>query len=155
MRWPLPGLAAIALGGVVALAATDPKPVPEQIALGLLANLHQSVQLDHAAHVEIAGDCSSCHHRPFGEPKPCASCHDDQKNPSAFVHEVHWEVEDCIGCHHREATTDLRCVSCHTVEPDPGRLDVIGLKGAYHGLCMRCHGGTGSDTSCGLCHLDR
>jgi hypothetical protein len=147
--------AVIVLVGVLAVAAADLPPVPEQVILGQLANLYRPVQLDHGAHADTAGDCASCHHRPFGEPEACESCHEDPVQPSAFVHEVHWEVEDCTGCHHREATTDLRCVSCHAVEPATEALEVIGLKGAYHGLCLRCHGEMDSDESCGLCHPDR
>jgi hypothetical protein len=134
------------------LAAAEEPPVPERVTLGALARLYPPVELDHALHVEATGDCASCHHRPFGEPAACGSCHDEPVKPSAFVHELHWEVEDCTGCHHRPATADLRCVSCHPVEPDPERLAVIGLKGAYHGLCLRCHGETGSDESCAICH---
>jgi hypothetical protein len=148
------------LAGIVTMAAAAgvagaEEPVPSHLTLRTLANLHPPVELDHAAHAEIAGDCASCHHQPFGEPEPCASCHVDPVKPSAFVHELHWEIEDCTGCHHRPATAELRCIACHPVEPDPSRLEVIGLKGAYHGLCLRCHGETGSDASCALCHPDR
>ncbi len=138
----------------LAAAAAD-YPVPDRLAIGALANLYQSVDFDHSLHVEAADDCTSCHHKPFGRPEPCSTCHEDSVAPSAFVHELHWEVEDCTGCHHKQATGDLRCISCHPIEPDHERLDVIGLKGAYHGLCFQCHGETGSDASCGLCHLDR
>lgn len=155
MRLLIAGFATCALWAALAFAFADEPGVPEQVSLGSLANLYRPVQLDHVAHVEIAGDCASCHHQPFGEPEPCSACHDEAVAESAFVHELHWEVEDCTGCHHRPATTDLRCVSCHAVEPDPQRLEVIGLKGAYHGLCLRCHGESGSDASCELCHPDR
>jgi hypothetical protein len=149
------GLGTIAVCAAVVCGAEYGSVVPEKITLGALANLHPAVEYDHATHAEIAGDCASCHHQPFGEPAPCATCHEDVVARSAFVHELHWQVEECTGCHHRPATTDLRCVSCHSIEPDPNRLEVIGLKGAYHGLCLRCHGETGSDASCALCHPDR
>jgi hypothetical protein len=148
-------LALAVAAAAVALASSNGASVPEQVTLGAIANLYGPVELDHAAHAEITGDCASCHHQPFGEPVACSACHDDDVAPSAFVHELHMEVEDCTGCHHRPETADLRCGSCHPVEPDPDRLDVIGLKGAYHGLCLRCHGETGSDESCVVCHLDR
>ncbi len=136
-------------------AAGAGSPVPDRVAIGGLANLYQAVDFDHSLHVEAAGECTSCHHKPFGKPEPCATCHDEPVAPSAFVHELHWEVEDCTGCHHKQATGDLRCLSCHPAEPEPERLEVIGLKGAYHGLCLQCHGETASDASCGLCHTDR
>ena len=155
MRRTLSVLAVIVSGVVLAFASADEPAVPDRIRLGSLANLYPAVELDHAAHAAIAGDCASCHHQPFGEPEPCASCHGDDVEPAAFVHELHWEVEDCTGCHRRSATDDLRCVSCHAVEPDLERPEVIGLKGAYHGLCLRCHGETGSDASCSVCHPER
>lgn len=152
MRLTGAALVVIALALTLGAGSAQEATVPERLAIGVLANLYPPVEVDHAAHAEIAGDCASCHHQPFGEPAPCASCHDEAVRLSAFVHEQHWEVEDCTGCHNRRATTDLRCVSCHTAEPDPDRLELIGLKGAYHGLCLSCHGEEGGDGSCGLCH---
>jgi hypothetical protein len=144
------------IAGAALVFSSSPGPTfPNRVSLGTLANLYAPVELDHAAHAEIAGDCASCHHQPFGEPEPCASCHNDQVALSAFVHELHWQVEACTACHRRSAAGELRCVSCHSIEPDPERLEVIGLKGAYHGLCLRCHGETGSDESCSVCHPDR
>ncbi len=90
--------------------------------------------------------------QPFGETTPGADWHDDPVTPSAFVHDLHREIENCAGCHRRPATSDLRCVSCHPIEPRTDRLEVNGLKGAYHGLCLRCHGETGNDASCEVCH---
>jgi hypothetical protein len=155
VKYRLAYLAAIVLGSTLVLASTDQTTVPEQISLGSLANLYQPVQFDHAAHVESVDDCASCHHQTFGEPEPCSSCHEEVVESSAFVHELHWEVEDCTGCHHRQATGDLRCSSCHPNGVDPSRLEVIGLKGAFHGLCLRCHGEDDADSSCELCHPDR
>jgi hypothetical protein len=146
------GVVAILIGTLVGFASTDGGGVPEQVSIGTLANLYPPVQFDHAVHAEIEGDCAGCHHQLFGEPEACGTCHEESIKPSAFVHELHWEVEDCTGCHHRTATGDLRCVSCHAVEPDLDRLEVIGLKGAYHGLCLRCHLESDSNESCGLCH---
>jgi hypothetical protein len=139
--------------GMVA-ASADESVVPKLVTLGRLANRHEAVSFDHELHVEVEEDCVSCHHQPFGEPPKCSSCHDEEVSPSAFVHELHWEVEDCTGCHHRDTTGDLRCVTCHPVGVDPQRPAVIGLKGAYHGLCLRCHGETGSKASCPICHTD-
>jgi hypothetical protein len=155
MRRFIAGAAVCVLGAALTLAVAGEQIVPGEISLGSLANLYRPVQLDHAAHVAIVDDCAACHHQPFGEPESCDGCHQEPVPESAFVHELHWEVEDCTGCHHRPATADLRCASCHSIDPDPARIDVIGLKGAYHGLCLRCHGETGSDASCGLCHPDR
>ncbi|MCU0304759.1 MAG: hypothetical protein MUC56_11950 [Thermoanaerobaculales bacterium] len=151
MRPTCPVSAVLALA-LALIAGAQEAVVPDRLSIDALANLHPAVELDHAVHAEIAGDCASCHHRPFGEPAACASCHDEPVVPSAFVHEQHWEIESCTGCHDRGATTDLRCVSCHPVEPDPERLEVIGLKGAYHGLCLGCHETAGPEASCAPCH---
>ena len=71
------GLGTIAVCAAVVCGAEHGSVVPEKITLGALANLHPAVEYDHAAHAEIAGDCASCHHQPFGEPAPCATCHED------------------------------------------------------------------------------
>jgi hypothetical protein len=147
-------LAVLAVCAAVGYAAGGDGTVPDRVTLDVLANLYPPVELDHALHAEITGDCVSCHHQPFGEPAQCSDCHDDAVKPSAFVHELHWEIEDCTGCHHRPQTDDLRCVSCHSVEPDLERPAMIGLKGAYHGLCLRCHEVSGPDASCTVCHPD-
>lgn len=155
MRPLLVGLLVLGVASLPRPTAASETSVPGQITLGGLEQLHPPVKLDHALHAEIAGDCASCHHQPFGEPEPCGSCHDEPVAAAAFVHELHWEVEDCTGCHHRPATTDLRCVSCHAIEPRPERLALIGLKGAYHGLCLRCHQVSGAGATCGPCHPSR
>jgi len=151
-----PRLLAILLACTLAPPATAAEiSLPDRVTIGALIHIYEGVEFDHPLHVEVEGECTGCHHKPFGTPVPCATCHDDPPAPSAFVHEVHWEVEACTGCHQKRATGDLRCISCHPVEPDPARFEVIGLKGAYHGLCLRCHGEAGSDASCGLCHPER
>jgi hypothetical protein len=155
VKLALLGVAACALGGAVAFGLVEGPTLPAELSIDLIAKLYEPVRLDHAEHVEIEENCGSCHHRPFGEPEPCASCHEDSFEPSSFGHALHSEIGDCMGCHNREATSDLRCVSCHTVDPNPERLELIGLKGAYHGLCLRCHDETGPDASCGPCHPDR
>jgi hypothetical protein len=144
---------AATLALALAAAGTDRAPeVPARITIGDLVTLYPPVELDHAAHAEITGDCASCHHQPFGEPAACTDCHEEPIRRSAFVHEQHWQVENCTGCHHRPSTTDLRCVSCHAIEPDPEHLDLIGLKGAYHGLCLSCHAEAEAADSCRFCH---
>jgi hypothetical protein len=156
MRWLVALAATLGLVLTTSDGVFSEQPVvPDRLSLGSLSKLYPPVELDHAAHAEIAGDCASCHHQPFGEPAACASCHDEPVKASGFVHELHWEVENCTGCHHRPATTDLRCVSCHTVEPNPERLDLIGLMGAYHGLFLSCHQEPDSADSCRLCHPAR
>lgn len=140
---------------VAAVASATVYDVPETVELGTLANRYEPVVLSHAAHAEIAGSCTTCHHQPFGSPAECTTCHTEPVEKSAFVHEQHWEVEDCTGCHHKQATGDLRCGGCHQTPYDPGRPAVIGLKGAYHQLCLTCHGRDELNTDCVTCHAPR
>jgi hypothetical protein len=149
-------IAALSLALTPGIGSGGELEVPDVVVLAELANLYPPVELDHAVHAEIAGDCASCHHQPFGEPVACADCHSEPVQPSAFIHELHWGVEGCSGCHRRDATNDLRCGGCHPIDPDPKRLDVIGLKGAYHGLCLRCHANADDPAaSCVVCHSSR
>jgi len=84
----------------------------------------------------------------------------DMYQPVIFMHSKHANVmKDCTICHHRHprnkgdkygepVTMDkLRakraipknCSLCHDRPFDPKKLNVPGLKGAYHQLCMDCH----------------
>ncbi len=155
MRPDIGVLSVLLVCALVLPATAGEISVPDRVAIDELSNLYPAVDFDHSMHLEVEGECTGCHHKPFGNPAPCVSCHADPVAPSAFVHELHWEVEECTGCHQKQAAGDLRCVSCHAAGLDPQRLEVIGLKGAYHGLCLRCHGETASNASCGLCHPER
>jgi hypothetical protein len=148
-------VAAVGLGLVFSGASGEEPKLPDRCLMGSLSRLYPPVEFDHAVHVAIAGDCAICHHRPFGQPAACADCHSEEVEPSAFVHELHWEVEACTGCHRREGTDDLRCSACHPIEPDPERLEIIGLKGAVHGLCLPCHTEEDPGASCVVCHPTR
>lgn len=68
----------------------------------------------------------------------------------------------CQGCHHNSPMTENKppkCASCHgsLLKSDTG--DRPGLKGAYHGQCIRCHDRMGIEkpaaTACNECHKKR
>ncbi len=84
----------------------------------------------------------------------------DMYQPVIFMHSKHANVmKDCTICHHRhprnkgdvygepvtmdkmrdKKTMPKNCSLCHDRSFDPKRLNVPGLKGAYHQLCMDCH----------------
>ncbi len=62
-----------------------------------------------------------------------------------FPHSDHFDyVDDCSVCHHHSGKKTVSCVNCHKpfeVYKYEGskRKTGLGLKGAYHGRCLRCH----------------
>ena len=64
----------------------------------------------------------------------------------------------CAGCHHHSplSLTPPRCASCHGLSATPDPDGRPGLKGAYHGQCIRCHQEMGiqkpAATDCAACH---
>lgn len=78
--------------------------------------------------------------------------------PVQFAHQAHahWLAGDnaCATCHHTTAAGEIPsgCSECHVV-PNPGALPVdLGLKGAYHRSCLRCHLEWDRHTRCETCH---
>ena len=124
-------------------AATDQGP--EQVKLDSLVNLFDGVSFDHAAHVEIAGDCATCHHHTTGDGA---------------------SGERCIRCHAQSPkSADVACQSCHVADPFTAaqleakandryqyHVDKPGLKAAYHWNCLGCHEESGGPTGCEDCH---
>ena len=81
--------------------------------------------------------------------------------PVEFSHGDHEELaEDCSSCHHH-SDEPLACGECH--EPisvyhykGKERKAGIGLKGAYHGLCIGCHKENESGpVGCTDCHAKK
>ena len=55
----------------------------------------------------------------------------------------------CKTCHHQGAELKA-CKTCHPASPSgPG---VLGLKAAYHQVCLGCHRGFTKENACGSCH---
>jgi hypothetical protein len=142
---PVLGFALIGLlcaaGGVAAATDTGPK----EVTINRLANLFDAVTFDHAAHVEITGDCASCHHHTTGDGAGggrCDRCHANSPK-----------------------SANVGCGSCHDVDPFSAvqlerkaddrylyHTDKPGLKAAYHWNCLGCHENSGGPTGCEDCH---
>lgn len=118
---------------------------PAQVQIDQLSKDFAPVQFDHASHVDMVGECGTCHHHTTGTPS---------KNP------------DCLRCHDSGGTGErVACHDCHAVAPFSAdsmnktatggkryHRDVPGLKGAYHRKCVGCHESGGGPTGCLDCH---
>ncbi len=85
------------------------------------SDIYEPVRFMHSKHANVLKDCTLCHHKiqkkdgdRYGEPVTMAKLREKKQLP-----------------------TD--CVSCHNEPFEPKYLDIPGLKGAYHRLCMDCH----------------
>ena len=78
--------------------------------------------------------------------------------PLAFTHDKHMEIEsNCAACHHytREGDTPA-CSACHGTATQPPKKQIaVGLKDAYHGLCIGCHKRMSGPVDCGECHAKK
>lgn len=122
------------------------------------------------------GLCIGCHKKISG-PSTCSGCHKkkDRKldtlnlgtiskrfTPVQFSHGRHIDtLNDCALCHHNsKRNLTPACTSCHEAAPiykyaGPDRKTGLGLKGAYHGLCVGCHKKTSGPAGCTDCHLKK
>jgi hypothetical protein len=127
-----------------AVAQSD--DAPDEAVIDQLASLYEPVVFDHASHVDVvSNDCSVCHHHTTGRPTTdsrCARCHANS-GPSAEV-----------ACHDCHPTNRFSADYLGLLESDAERYhkDQPGLKGAYHRLCMGCHGKEDGPTGCQDCH---
>lgn len=85
------------------------------------SDLFEPVRFMHRKHAGVLKDCTICHHRQpredgdkYGEPVTMATLRKMKKTPTA-------------------------CSECHGKPFNTKKLNVPGLKGAYHQLCMDCH----------------
>ncbi|MEW6427585.1 MAG: cytochrome c3 family protein [Thermodesulfobacteriota bacterium] len=128
---------------LVAAAADD---APDQVTLDLLAELYAPVEFDHAMHQEITGGrCAACHHHATGETPlegRCRECH-KENTPAADA--------ACSACH---PASRYDAAYLKQLESNPYRYhtDVVGLKGAYHRLCLDCHQQQDAPVGCQDCH---
>jgi hypothetical protein len=129
-------------GGSVA-AATESGP--KEITLDRLANLFDGVVFDHASHVDIAGDCATCHHHTTGDGpggERCSRCHaQSPKN----------DVVACRGCHVADPFTAEQ-LEKQASDRYQYHIDQPELKAAYHWNCLGCHEDAGGPTGCEDCH---
>ena len=129
----------VAMSGGEALAAKGQLKMPEVVAeipsidhapavrvleseiVNQYSDFYEGVRFMHRKHANVLKDCSICHHR---QPREKG----DMKGEP-----MTWKKFRANG------QLPVRCSECHKKPFDPKRLDVPGLKGAYHRLCIECH----------------
>ena len=84
---------------------------------------------------------------------------EDHYGPVRFMHAKHAGVaQDCALCHHyrpldETASETVRCSACHQEPFQEQHPERLGLKAAYHQLCMGCHEKMNQGpVSCTGCH---
>lgn len=95
--------------------------------LDSISDKYQPVRFNHTKHIDIAGNCGTCHHEHGNFASlPCKNCH--SLNNIAFKNSV--------------VNGFMACKNCHgTTNPDnPSQPS---LKVAYHRTCFQCHRGMG------------
>ena len=79
---------------------------------------------------------------------------------SIFKHKLHAEMSafsegGCASCHHNNPSGEMvPCIECHEPAIQRENLEIIGLKGAYHGQCLNCHRSWSHENDCRKCHLE-
>lgn len=139
------GTAALLLACLPIMAAAEAAELPEIVRLDSMANLYKGVDFDHAMHMEVSDDCSSCHHHTVGIPttdERCSKCHDSEEM---------LETVTCGNCHKRDPSCTLNGEK-HEATMKRYHRDMPGLNAAYHLNCMGCHKEWGGPIACGDCH---
>ncbi len=82
--------------------------IPEDMKVLKIESKTGVVTFEHSKHAEIAGDCTTCHHKMEGDeaPKGCSECHvskptDDTPKLMKAVH------DSCWGCHQKKLDAGL------------------------------------------------
>ena len=131
------------LSAVSSIAATEQGP--GKVTINRLADLFEAVNFDHAAHVEIAGNCSTCHHHATGDGSSggrCARCHAQSPKSAKIA---------CSDCHEVNPFTAAQ-LERKADDRYQFHVDKPGLKAAYHMSCLGCHQEAGGPTGCDECH---
>ena len=142
--WALAGMIMV-LFILAAPAFSAGEEMPASVRIDSLSQLYGAVDFDHELHVDVADNCSACHHHRFGgeiDNQQCARCHSDSRKEFAIA---------CGECHVKEPFTG-RHIRKMEANPNRYHLDVTGLKGAYHLRCFNCHIKTGAPSGCEDCH---
>ena len=92
-------------------------------------DIYAPVRFMHGKHAHVLKDCTVCHHRIS---RKTESVNDSQPLDKEGIKAT---MEDLA----RMEAVPEKCSACHGKPFDPGQLDMPGLKGAYHQLCMNCH----------------
>lgn len=123
----------------------DTSLLPEMVTLDSLAQLYEGVEFDHDMHLDIAADCTVCHHHAAGVPttkENCARCHG--------AGDV-LELEACENCHIADPFS-AETITAKETDPSIYHIDKPGLKAAYHLNCLDCHDEMGGPVGCEDCH---
>lgn len=132
-------LLAVLAGGCYAM-----DDYPDEVEINVLANLYEGVIFDHAMHVDVAEDCSACHHHTTGTgttDEYCAKCHEGA--PEA-------DTVSCQDCHSADPVSPE---NLHVPQKDyKYHDDKPNLKAAYHLNCLGCHQQMDGPTGCEDCH---
>jgi hypothetical protein len=117
---------------------------PETVEINALAKYYEPVEFNHQLHVDLAADCSVCHHHTTGT-----------GTTDLYCGKCHGQFEELV---------TVSCADCHSAEPfsaesihrqsqqDLFHVDMNGLKGAYHQNCLGCHKEMDGPTGCQDCH---
>jgi hypothetical protein len=119
--------------------------LPEMVTLDSLAQLNEGAEFDHDMHLDIASDCTVCHHHAAGVPTTnelCARCH----GPEDVL-----ESEACESCHLADPFS-AETITTKETDPLTYHIDKPGLKAAYHLNCLNCHDEMGGPVGCEDCH---
>jgi len=119
--------------------------LPEIVILDKLEHLYSSVEFDHEYHLDIADDCTYCHHHSVGIPttnEKCFKCHNSESVLESVA---------CKNCHSFEPFS-ARYLSEKEAEKDIYHIDKPGLKAAYHLNCLKCHVEMAGPSDCEGCH---
>lgn len=142
-NWHLKGVFLLLISVLFALncSAMD---APETITIDTLAKLYEPVEFDHQLHVDLAEDCSVCHHHTTGTGTTdlyCAKCHGQ------------FEVLERVSCADCHSAESFSAESIHRQSKvDIFHIDMNGLMGAYHQNCLGCHKEMDGPTGCQDCH---
>ena len=96
------------------------------------------VRFMHRKHANVLKDCTICHHRVLVDKQDKTGAGDGielsmDEPEDIYGEEVSMEKLTDMG------TLPAKCSSCHDKPFKPEYPNVLGLKGAYHQLCMHCH----------------
>jgi len=118
---------ALALGLVTAAVAEKPDETsvtpeyPDTVTIDVLSHWFAPVEFAHGDHVDVAEDCSACHHdQEPDEIAACDECHSvafDPTEPEIPDLKMAFHLR-CIGCHQQEEGS-LGCVDCHARQALP------------------------------------
>jgi len=112
------------------------KKVPSTIVLKSLENIYGPAEFPHRDHIDMADSCYTCHHHGKST-LGCSKCH-----KASTVYQY-------------KKTSNPTCTKCHGTSKGKGGEVLrahLGLKGAYHKMCLDCHNEQGGPVGCTDCH---